>query len=507
MATTPVKQDSNKTGLRYAIQTDLRTLPGSPVWREFEPNDYSDFGGTLNLVARNPINASRQRKKGTIVGLDASGGFSQDLTMTNTIETMQGVMFATMRELPTNAALTAAAAAAASVTSATKKYQFGTIGQTFLPNALVYGRGFGISANNGLKTVVSFATNGVTVAEAVTDEAAPPASATLETCGHKLGNATSAIALNGNLVRLTDTGSPFAALPIIPGQWVYLGSDTASCKFSNNVGFARVSTVSAGYLEFDKVSWTPQAEAGTGKTIELYLPNVIRNELDPTLVKRQLLQLERTLGTDADGQMAEYLVGAQVNTFAISIPTEDKVTVDYAFTALDNEQRSGLQGMKPGTRPTRTPEEAINTSNDFSRISLSLAGTGNAAATPLFAYATELTINVNNNVSPQKAVGVLGAIDTTAGTFEVGGTMNVYFATVDALQAVRNNKDVTLDIIMRKANRAIVYDLPLLALGDGRLNIAQDEAIELPLSFEAAQSTFGHTMLACFFPYLPTAAS
>jgi hypothetical protein len=183
------------------------------------------------------------------------------------------------------------------------------------------------------------------------------------------------------------------------------------------------------------------------------------------------------------------------------------VTIDLAFVATDNEQRNGATGVKTGTRPTLVAEDAYNTSSDFSRIKLSTVDPTDATVDPLFAYATELTLTLNNNVTPNKAIGVLGAFDTSAGTFEVGGNLTAYFASIDAVQQVRNNGDVTLDIIMVKDNKGLLFDIPLLSLGDGRLNVEQDQAIQLPLETNAAESTFGHTLLFQSFSYLPTLAA
>lgn len=497
------KIDSNLTGLRFAEESDLRTLPGSPVWYPLEPNSYNDFGGQLATVARNPINPSRQRKKGVVTDLDASGGFNQDLTFANFTRLAQGFFFADIRAKVSTAPLNATAIACTSVVAATDKYNFGSNPGTFPANSLILASGFGVAGNNGVKLGVSSDADDVTTVDGLVDEASPPATAKLQLVGFQLGSGTSSISLNGNYVRLNDTGNGLDTWGLIPGEWVALGSDTGTQAFANNVGFARIKTIAAGYLEFDKTTWEGAVEAGTGKTIRVWMGDVLKNESVSNLIKRRTYQVERTLGQDADGTMSEYLVGAVPNELTVNIAQADKVTLDMSFVAVDNEQRSGLTGVKSGTRPTLLPDDAYNTSSDFYRIKLALVDATDSSPSPLFAYATEMSLTVNNNVSPNKAIAVLGAFDTSAGTFEVGGNLTAYFADIAAVQAVRNNADVTLDAILTKANKGLLFDIPLLSLGDGRLAVEQDQAITLPLETNAAESSFGHTFLYQSFSYLP----
>lgn len=502
------KIDSNVTGLRYAWEECLKELPASPVWHALEPNSYNDFGATINTVARNPINPSRQRKKGTTVGVDASGGFNQDLTFNNTTDLLQGFFFAGAREKATTQPLNAAAVVITGVTTADDTYAAAAGLGVFAPGDIIAASGFSNAANNGIKTVTAADADGVTVTQNLVDEPAPPAGAKLVKVGIVGTAADLSIAMNGQLVRLVSAAAEdFTTLGLIPGEWIFIGDDGAGQSFANNVGFARISTIAAGYLEFDKVSWTPQAEAGAGLTIRLYFGTVIRNEPDPALIKRGSLQLERTLGQDADGTMSEYLVGAVPNELTVNVAQEDKVTIDMSFVACDSEQRSGLEGLKGGTRPNLEAFDAFNTTSDFSRIKLASVSNVNAAPSPLFAFATDLSLTVNNNVSANKAIGVMGAMDLTAGTFEVGGEITAYFASVAAVQAVRNNADITLDIIMVKNNVGLLFDIPLLSLGNGRLNVEQDQAITVPLETNAAESKFGHTLLFQSFPYLPALAA
>src|SRR5690606_41662996 len=94
------KIDSNETSLAIAKEVigTPGVLPSTPEWHSMEPNEYDDFGGELTLLARRPINSSRQRKKGAIVDLEASGGFNQDFTNENSQMLTSGVMYANFRE-------------------------------------------------------------------------------------------------------------------------------------------------------------------------------------------------------------------------------------------------------------------------------------------------------------------------------------------------------------------------------------------------------------------------
>lgn len=505
------KVDSNITGLRFAEEASLKVLPGTAgvdaVWWPLEPNSYKDFGGQTATVARNPINPSRQRKKGVTTDLDASGGFVQDLTTNNSTRLLQGFFFADAREKKNTAPLSGAAIPLTSAVASTKKYGAASGMGTFISGALVYASGFGVAANNGLKTLSAVSATDVTTIEALTDEATPPAGAKLQTVGFKFPAASVAITIVGGLPRLTSATIDLATLGLIPGEWIFVGSDGGvGNAFLNNNGFARINVATATYLEFDKVSWTPLAEAATGLTISIFTGLVIKNESSALLIKRRTYNIERTLGNDSDGTMSEYLVGAVPNELTVNIPTADKVTMDMSFVAVDNEQRTGLVGVKAGTRMTLPVADAFNTTNDFSRIKLSLVTPTSAAPVPLFTYATEISLSLKNNVSPNKAIGVLGAFDTSTGTFEIGGKLTAYFGNITAVQAVRDNSDVTIDMAMVKNNSGLLWDIPLLSLGDGRLNIEQDQPITLPLDTNAAESKFNHTLLFMSFPYLPDVA-
>ena len=507
----PNKIDSNITGLRYAEESDtIKQLPTTPVWYPLEPNGYNDFGGQITTVSRNPINPSRQRKKGVTTDLDASGGFGQDLTQTNLTRLLQGFFFADIREKTTTAPMNSAAEAITGVSATSDEYAAAASLDGFVANDLVFASGFGQSANNGLKTVVTSSATTLEVGDGLVDEASPPSAAKIQKVGHVMGSGEADIDVSGSYPRLLRSSGTvdFTTFGLIPGEWVFIGGDSASNQFvtTANNGFARVRSVSATAVEFDKTAGTMVAETGTGLEIQIFFGNVLKNEAAAALIKRRSYQLERTLGQDDNGTMSEYLEGAVANELSLQVRQADKVTVDLSFVALDNTQRTGAQGVKAGTRPALVEAPAFNTSSDFSRIKMHLIDEGNTNPSPLFAFLTELTLTVNNNVSGDKAIATLGSFDVTTGTFTVGGNVTAYFADIAAVQAVRNNADVTMDFALVKNNSGMVVDIPLIALGEGRLNVEQDRPITLPLSLDAAEGGNNSTLHFNEFPYLPTLA-
>lgn len=504
-----LKIDSNLTGLAYAEEESIGVLPATPIWVPLEPNEYDDFGGQLTTVARNPINPSRQRKKGVVTDLDASGGFSSDLTLTNFQDLSQGFFFADLRRKPE----IGGAGEITNVDGTNEGFEAGAGMDVFIAGDILQATGF--VDNNGLFNVTAAIATEVTVAEDLLDEV-PAAGAKLVKVGALTPADDLAVDVAGALPALTSTTFDFTTLGLIPGEWVYVGGDAAVNSFTNSVnnGFKRVRAVTANRMTFDKSDATMIAETlSGGEQVQIFLPRTIKNETGGNIVRRTY-QLERTLGrpdTLSPNDQSEYLVGAVPNEIEIEIPQADKIVTNLSFVATDNEQRTDAEGLKSGTRVPLVESDAINTSSDFSRIKLATVSSVDAAPAPLFAFATELTLTVNNNVTPNKAIGVLGAFEVTAGTFTVSGELTVYLSSIAAVAAVRNNEDITFDIAIAKDNAGIVMDVPLIALGDGRANVEQDAPITLPISLDAAtgakiDQTLDYTLMFCYFDYLPTVA-
>lgn len=621
---TAQKIDSNVTGLRYQEETSIGVANTANPWTPLEPNSYDNFGGEFTTVARNPINAGRQRQKGVLVDLDAAGGFQNDLTQENIQDVLQGFFFADLRrkadvgvdrqprragtygeyedflitDIDTTSdtiTVDSRVAASAAVNAGGTGYAEGDVVEVTDANATINARfivtavsggavtsvaltsstytggregrtdtdtssgaattavtgsgnddltldvtyangltwqagdllwlaGNNDDANDGLKTVASVSDNVITVNENLTTDASPASTATMTTVGFEGASGDIDVDASGTLPTLTSTTLDFTTLGLIPGEWIYIGGDASDERFTNtdassnevNNGFARIYSVAANVLTLDKTTYTMTTEASTSETIRLWFGRVLKNEADSSLQYRRTYQLERTLGapdTDEPSEVqAEYLEGWTPNELTFNFSTADKVTVDLTGVAIDVDTVTGPTSLKSGSRPDLVSGDAFNTSNDIARLKLSVLDRDTGSnPSALFAFLTEFSVSINNNVTPNKAISVLGAFDVTAGQFNVEGSMEAYFADVTAVSSIRNNDDITLDFAMVKGSTGskagVLVDVPLITLGDGRLSVEQDEPITLPLDIPAgADRVFNHTLLMVFFDHLPNIA-
>jgi hypothetical protein len=505
MVTNVNKIDSNVVELRVLEEATPGVLPGSPVWTAVEPNSFSDFGAQISITTREPIASDRQRKKGVVTDLDASGGYGFDLTMENFQLLAPGFFFKAME---TNAEL-----AVTDTNTTLDDYQPASGGDDYYAGDLLWAKDFDDAGNNGLKNVTGTpSATSVPVSEELLT--ASTQSGTISKVGHQFasGDLTVDVA-TGPLPRLVTAAGDMTEMNLVVGQWIYIGGDLAAEKFAiaaTNNGFARIRSIATTYLELDKHENTMLVDAGTGKTIRLFFGRAVRNgSLNKTF------QFERKLGVPDTGspanEQATYLTGMKGNEFTINIPQTDKVTMDVSFIGNDEEIYDGPTVLKSGTRPALVSSDAINTSSDVSRIKLALTSNTDENPTAMFAYVTDLTISVNNNLDPNKAIGVLGAFDITPGNFEASASVEAYFTDTASISAVRANSQVTLDAHLVANNKGVSLDMPAFALGDGRPNIEKDQPVKLPLTAEGYDGTvvdasLNHTMLMMFWDYLPTAA-
>lgn len=501
---------SNATGLYKAREIIPGVLPvtadngGQPVkWYEREPNDYGDFGADVTRRARQPINNDRQRKKGTPVGQTASAGFTQDLTATNTVEDFEEFCFAEARRK--SRLLTAGVTATG--------YTVTEGGLDYVAGTLVFAKGHGLAANNGLREITADATDiEVSAAGLFVDGTLGE----ISRVGFQFPVADLAVVTTGPLPQLVSDTVDLTTLGLIPGEIIYVGDAGHNFAIAANRGYARVFSVTETAITLDKTDAPFVATDGAGVSVRIFFGTVIKNE-KAALQKTYTSALRRLLGQrdlDNDAIQSEVVTRCVANELTLDIPEEDIITTDLAYIGADyllfGDDAEEVGGVFIGVEEA----DAINSTRDSVRASMIAypPGGNNSAPIPLFAAFTELSLTINNNVSENKAVTVYGAYSLTPGFFEVNGSFDAYFCDVESLRAVRDNKDVSFLFAGWKERKGFAIDLPMLGINTGGLDVAVNEPITCSVDGEAAtgkkyNAAMDHTILLVFFDYLPQQAA
>lgn len=517
--------DSNGTGLRFCEEISIGVLDiaANQVWYPYEPNTYPDFGGKIKTVARNPINASRQRQKGVVVDKDATAGFNQDLSQPAFQRIAQGFLFADMREKYDSVPFNGTPVADIAVDGTANGYTSAAFGHgsRVLVRSLLLASGWINGTNNGLKQVsVITAETEVDVTDTALVDEVYNANARIQVVGYRFTVSTVDMVNSGTAFPHFNRASgavDWTTLGLIPGEWVYIGGDATANHFVNplNNGWARIHSVTASTIVFDKASFTMAAETGTSLQIDMYFGKVLKNEADPTLIKRRTYQAERTLGAPDAAQpsqiQAQYVTGSVPNEWKFNLAQASIISADFGFISTGTDSRDAATGPKSldagATAPALVSDDAFNTTSHIKRLKMEIISDEVANPTPLFAFVTDANLSVKNNNTPTKALGVLGAFEVSAGIFEVSGSLTAYFTDVAAIDAVENNSDVSFDLALVQNNAGMVMDLPLLALGNGLPKVELNKSIIIPIDFDAApDKTFNHTLLFNWLNYLPDRA-
>lgn len=516
----PIKQDGSTTGLRYAEEDSYGVVSGDEIWVKLEPNSYESFGPTIATTPRNPIVADRQNQKGVVSDVDAAGAFENDLTQsTNITDLFQGYFFADYDETGKTLPRNDTQVVLTSTTTSTYAAASGLDGIGLLADHLILAEDFIDAANNGLKTVTIVSGTAITVEETLVVDASPAATARLTTVGYQFEATTVDVVMTGSLPAISRVSGAvdFTTLGLEPGDWIWVGGDVALEAFdgANNAGWARISTIVATdiFLDITDSTWTNETPNASA-TVQIFFGNTLNNDplgVEGANFNRRTYQLERTLGADDTAMPAqlqsEYLTGSVPNEMTMNIPATSKVTMDLGFISKDHETRDGATGEKAGTRPTLADVAAFGTTGDVNRIKLNVVDGLDSNPAALFSFIQELSININNNVEPNKAVSVLGAFEVSTGQFGVSGSLTAYFTKNSALDSIRNNDSIAVNAQLARDNKGLVVDIPNATLAGGPPSVELNAPITLPLTFDAFKdSTLGYTMSMQEFEYLPTVA-
>lgn len=485
---------TNNMTLQVAAEDSLGVLPGSPVWQLLEPNEINNFGASITTVARSPISKARQRRKGTVTDLDSAVEFGADLTLDHFQDFAEGFMFANFvgPDVLVPTAVTG---------GATDEYTVPTMTAAVPAGTLLYARGFAQAANNGLKVADTGTTTTVPVTTDLADEASPATNVELAICGVRSATGDLDVDANGNL---TSTVLDFTTLDLTVGQAIWVGGDAAINRFTNaaNKGFARITAIAANLLTLDKKGQAFVTEANTTQAVDLYFGRFLRNVSvdDSDYLERSFHFELASPNLGAGGATAyEYAKGNYCNTLGFELPLTDKATMTVAFVGTDTDVPTTSRATGASTPISPLLTGAFNTSADIARLRIT-----EVDETGLSTDFSSLAFNINNNVSPEKVLGQLGAKYLNTGNFEIDIESTLLFTDGAVVEAVRNNTTVTMDFSIRNDDGALLVDVPSMTLGDGAREYPVNESVKINTTAMAfGDTTLGYSVGISLFPYAP----
>lgn len=470
--------DVNAT--RLSVAKVCEPVSGT-LWTVQQPNEISSYSADITKTQRTPISTDRSARKGTVTNVEVAPGFQTDITLDTFHYWGDGFLYSKW---------VGAGAIDIDVTSVdADSYNVATMGAALAAGTLVYATGFTLAANNGLKTVGASSTTTEIMVSGLTVEASPPVEARLYVVGHVAAAGDIAINSNG---QLTSTTLDFTTLGLVPGQYVYIDGFTQAVTSK----MARVTIIDENTLTLSNSEFT--TEAGTGKTVRLFVSSFVRNV---PVDSADFLKTEYTMEAryNTTPVIYEYARAVAANQMTINAPLTEKMTMDLTFVAQDLSEP--VETPLPGAGYAEfVANEAYNTVTNLNRVRL----TG-IDESGLSTYLKDVTVTINNNVSGENVLGVMGAAFTNIGNLEITMDTETVMTDGSVLAAIRNNATVNFELAGVNGDGAFVVNIPAMTLGDGSKNLATGEKVKVTVSGTAhEEETIGYMVGFSLFPYLPT---
>ncbi len=496
---------TNNFAESYAVEESIGVLPTVPVWKLLEPNTINTFGATITTVERAPISKDRQARKGTVTDLDSAVETDADWTMDSFEDFISGFIFATWQFSAAQIVSIKSGATVDSLAAAAAAYTHDALGAALLEGTLVYARAFTNALNNGLFEVDTGATTTNTPIVAGAQVAETPLiaqAAQLETAGFRFTDLTWTDAtkeIGSTLIDLT-------TLDLSLGQFIRVGSGTND--FTNGAIMGRVVAITAATIVLDKITniGTGTLDGGgdeSASAVDLLYGRFYKNvSVDDADYLEQSYQFEGAydnLANPGPGDEYEYAKGNLANQVVFTLPLTDKATIGFGFIGTDTEPPTGSRATGADTPQNPTKTGALNTSADIARLRITeLDESG------LSTCFKSMALTLNNNVSPEKCLGVLGAQFMNTGNFLVTLEAELLFTNGDVIAAIRNNETVTMDFGVENDDGGIWIDIPAMTLGNGARNFPVNESITVTLSGNAfGDPTLNTSIGVSLFPWMP----
>ena len=269
---------------------------------------------------------------------------------------------------------------------------------------------------------------------------------------------------------------------LVKGQWFKLVPDAgASTPVKNyfNDKWLRVSpTVSPTSTEITLDPATPLSGAGL---ISVAAPVKLSSSALVNGDARDSFTLE---WAQTDITQFLHYTGMRVNTMSMDFSVGAMLTGSFGFFGMGHDitQTSVLPG---GPNFTASQDgEVMNSVTDMGVLSVGSLGNLLAGGT---SFIQKVSLEINNNLRGQKALGIFGNAGVGYGELAISGTMECYFQDEDLYTLANEGGIVSLSLgVADVLGNGYLLDMPKVKFKDASLNLGnKDSDVMLSLPFQA----------------------
>jgi hypothetical protein len=288
------------------------------------------------------------------------------------------------------------------------------------------------------------------------------------------GAATGTSVYTTTSVVLTGAGSPFTNMTA--GQWFRV----VDPNLTTNQGWFKASAITnATTLTVGSAVFTAGTTTGTG---------VVQSARVTNGTTQSGFSIERN---NADLTQFQNFRGMTPSKMSLQMQPGQILTGSVSFMGKDAQALAGATAM-PGTSNASLTNGVFNAvSNVFSLLENGTALTNT--------FARNLSINVENNLRGQDAIGTLGSVGIGAGQSVITGSLELYFADSTYMNKFINNTTSNLSVRVSSGSTGIGYTLtfPNIKYSDGGTPTpGANQDVTLALPFQALRdSTTGAQIL------------
>ncbi len=493
--------DTNRVGLRF-FRSSQRTapIPGGPFdLKQLRYTGTPNLAFTPNTVVSDEIRPDRQISDLILVGADAGGDTGIELSYEAFDSLIEDAMFSTYQNTIRKQGTTEITAFAAGTIDVDAGTDF-IVGQITRLDDLATG-----DPGDGIYEITNIAVNTLTVSPLSGTNTNPilgtetaDADTSLEVTGFaaQIAGDISVTVTGSNAVFQFPTGALDDAMgpgvPFAIGGWMKM-QDFATA--GNNVWLrAREVDLTADTVTTDVQTGMATDTAAT-ELVQAFYGSRVENGAEAISAHENAVERRYE---DHNPVTRELFLGMAVNNLNLDLSPQaiavGTVTWFGFNSAVSNDSPSYPDLYENPPTDSDAPQfDVYNTSSDIGRLGRGVNPVDSAGLN----FVLQATIEINNNLRRQPAVGVFGAAGLGVGEFSVTGTLSTYFDNDDILQEILNNDETTLDIITQGGDgRSMVFDMPRIKFSGGAPDVpGKNQDVTLPGTYQAILSqVFGYTL-------------